>query len=108
MMTSGDNIVRDFIVPEDFYSLVCSIIDSPFVNQALDCYTKAPVDKFTLLDQMSNKYGLEYRIEKRDVAVNATGIKHKYYSVNRVAGKIGYQPTRTSLEGILEQVALIA
>ncbi|RUM91430.1 MAG: NAD(P)-dependent oxidoreductase [Thiomicrospira sp.] len=108
MVTSGDNIVRDFIIPEDFYALVCSIIDSPSVNQALDCYTKAPVDKFTLLEQISNRYGLEYRIEEKGVAVNATGIKHKYYSVNHVAGKLGYQPTRTSLEGILEQVALIA
>jgi nucleoside-diphosphate-sugar epimerase len=108
MMTSGNNIVRDFITPEDFYGLVCSVIDSPSVNQALDCYTKAPVDKFTLLEQMSNRYGLEYRIEEKDVAVNATGIKHKYYSVNHIAGKLGYQPTRSSLEGILEQVALIA
>lgn len=108
MVTSEDNIIRDFIIPDDFYGLVCSIIDSPSINQALDCYTKAPVDKFTLLDRMSNKYGLKYRIEKRDIAVNATGIKYKYYSVNRAAAKIGYQPTRTSLEGILEQVALIA
>jgi hypothetical protein len=73
----------------------------------LDCYSKAPVDKFTLLDQMSDKYGLKYRIEERDIAVNATGVKHHYYSVNHVAGKIGYRPTRTSLEGILEQIDLI-
>lgn len=107
MLTSVDNIVRDFITPEDFYRLVCSIIDSPPVNQALDCYSKAPVDKFTLLDQMSDKYGLEYRVEETNVAVNATGTKYKYYSVNYAAGKIGYQPERTSLEGVLEQVALI-
>jgi len=107
MSTSPENIVRDFLSPEDFYRLVCSIIDYGPVNTALDCYSKAPIDKFSLLNEMSEKFGLKYHVEKENVAVNATGIKRNYYSVNRSASQIGYQPSRNSLESILEQVELI-
>ncbi|BBN58985.1 NAD-dependent epimerase/dehydratase family protein [Hydrogenovibrio marinus] len=105
LQTAPENIVRDFITPVDFYYLISRIIQSPpGVNFALDCYTKEPVDKFSLLNTFSEKYGLEYCIKRDGVSVNATGAKLNYYSINKIAYKVGYQPSMTSLEGVLDQV----
>lgn len=39
--------------------------------------------------------------------VNATGAKPHYYSLNRKAAEFGYQPARSSLEGIVAEAAAI-
>ena len=81
--TSADNIVRDFITPPDFYRLIQAIIDFNPINTALDCYTKAPVSKFDLLNGLKSEFELRYEIDKDVDIVNATGVKSKYYSLNK-------------------------
>jgi hypothetical protein len=39
--------------------------------------------------------------------VNATGDKPHYYSLNTRAAEFGYQPTLTSLEGIVQELQMI-
>jgi hypothetical protein len=39
--------------------------------------------------------------------VNATGNKAHYYSLNTRAADFGYQPELTSLEGVLQESAMI-
>ena len=107
LQTSSDNIVRDFITPVDFFNLILSVINSLGANLALDCYTKEPVDKFTLLDALSDRYGLMYCLEDVEGLVNATGSKKNYYSINRNAEEFGYTPSKTSLEGVLEELGMI-
>jgi len=103
-ITSSDNIVRDFITPVDFHSLLVAIIDFKPINIAIDCYTKSPVDKFTLLAEMEDKFDLNYRISNSSNSINATGVKLNYYSLRRISEKIGYLPKKTSLEGIVEEI----
>lgn len=67
----------------------------------------APVDKPTLLAEMQRQFGLRYEIAEAPAAVNATGIKPHYYSLNRRAVDFGYIPTKTSIEGILEEARVI-
>jgi len=85
------------------------LLTSQPTNTAVDCYSKSPIDKATMLDAMRLKFGLEYQLTDGGTSgVNATGEKAHYYSKNRRAADFGYVPKLTSLEGImLEAEALI-
>jgi len=101
LKTSSDYIVRDFLHPSDFYSLVCVLLAAPPANAAVDCYSRAPIDKPALLAAMQKEFVLQYEITGNDAGVNATGGKSHYYSLNTRAADFGYQPSLTSLECIL-------
>ena len=101
--TSPDYIVRDFINPFDFHNLVSALLVSPSANVAVDCYSLAPIDKPTLLKTMQEQFGLQYKIADAGSIINATGSKPHYYSLNTRAANFGYQPTLTSLDGILRE-----
>lgn len=97
---SSDYMVRDYIGPADFYQLVSKILTSPATNMAVDCYSKGPIDKTTLIEIMYSKFGLRYELVKVANTVNATGIKSNYYSLNRQAENFGYQPILSSADVI--------
>lgn len=101
LKTSADYIVRDFIHPSDFCRLVNAILSAPATNAVVDAYTKAPIDKPTLLKAMHEKFGLQYEVVQTGAGVNATGGKPHYYSFNTRAQRFGYMPGLTSLDGIL-------
>jgi hypothetical protein len=48
---------------------------------------------------------LRYEIVEAAAGVNATGSKPHYYSQNMRAADFGYQPTLSSMEGILMEAA---
>ena len=104
LKTSVDYIVRDYIHPSDFFNLVNSIFSTPATNAAVDAYSKAPVDKPTLLTAMKEHFALQYEIVQTASCLNATGSKSHYYSKNRQAAEFGYQPRLTSLEGIVKEI----
>jgi hypothetical protein len=72
LITSSDNIFRDYIGPDDFSQLVSLILDAPPSNDVVDCYTKDTVDKLTLLSNMKMSFGLMYEVKDESVGVNAT------------------------------------
>jgi nucleoside-diphosphate-sugar epimerase len=100
LQTSSDFIVRDFMHPTDFNHLVTALLSASASNAAVDCYSRAPIDKPSLLTAMKDEFGLRYKITDARESVNATGIKTNYYSLNMRAADFGYQPSLTSLDGI--------
>lgn len=104
MKTSSDYMVRDFLHPSDFYGLVSALLASPTANAAVDCYSRAPIDKPTLLAAMQEKFGLQYEMIDAAAGVNATGRKPHYYSLNTKAADFGYQPILNSLESIVKEI----
>lgn len=100
LKTSADYIVRDFLHPSDFYQLLTALLAAPASNVAVDCYSRAPIDKSNLLVAMQENFGLRYEITEAITSVNATGSKPHYYSLNMRAADFGYRPSLTSLEGI--------
>ncbi len=108
LITSSDNIVRDFIGPGDFYQLVCLILAAPASNDVVDCYTKAPVDKMTLLSNMKECFGLVYEVKNAPAGVNATGVKFNYFSKDRRAEKFLYMPSKSSLDSVLYEASQVA
>jgi nucleoside-diphosphate-sugar epimerase len=107
LITASDNIVRDYIGPDNFHQLVSLILAAQPVNDVVDCYTKAPVDKMTLLSNMKDRFGLDYEVRDAPVGVNATGVKMNYFSKNRRAEKFGYLPSNNSLNNIISEVELL-
>jgi nucleoside-diphosphate-sugar epimerase len=98
LQTSNVNIERDYLHPIDFNRLLNGILNAPPTNTAVDCYSRAPIDKFSLLDAMQARFGLQYEVVDRTLVA---GHKLKYYSLNRFAEHFGYHPSMSSLDGIL-------
>jgi nucleoside-diphosphate-sugar epimerase len=107
LKTSPDYIVRDYLHPADFHALVNALLAAPANNAAVDCYSKAPIDKPSLLAAMRENFGLNYEVTDQPVGINATGSKSHYYSENRRAAEFGYTPALTSLEGVLSEAGII-
>lgn len=103
--TSAENIIRDFITPTDLHELLLCAINGDPCNLAIDCYTKAPIDKLSLLKALKKKFGLKYELVSSGFAVNATGIKNHYYSTNTIAEKLGYQPKLSSVDGLVREIS---
>ncbi|MFC0167416.1 NAD-dependent epimerase/dehydratase family protein [Pseudoduganella danionis] len=106
--TSAASMVRDYLHPADLHQLVRCVLDGPPLNQALDCYSAAPIAKQPLLDAMQQHFGLRYQVSPAPAGlVNATGSKPNYYSTQRLAAELGYQPRYSSLDGIVQESAII-
>lgn len=109
LQTSSDFIVRDFLVPADFYQLIHAVLAAEPTNCAVDCYSQAPITKPDLLAVMRDEFGLRYAVTPLANTVNATGAKTHYYSKYRRAADFGYQPRWSSQTGIVNEArALLA
>lgn len=102
---SNENFVRDYINPLDLFQLVKIILSKKNINCSLDLYTKSPVSKYELLEFMKLNYGLEYKISKKLIIKNSTGIKRNYYSIFKKAATLGYKPKFSSIDGIVFEIA---
>lgn len=108
LQTSPTNIVRDYVGAEDFYQLVAAILSAPPINDAIDGYSRASVDKFSLLKALQEQFKLEYIIQEgAQVGVNAARIKLNYFSKNFRAERYGYVPRYDSLEMVLNEISAI-
>ena len=102
-LTDNNNIVRDYIHPNDLFNLIKICIDIGKINDAFDVYSLKPVTKFGIIDFFARNYGLKYKIESGISGESVTGIKNNYYSVNRKAEKIGYIPRYSSKDCIADE-----
>lgn len=100
-------MVRDFIGANDFCQIIDCVMSRPDLNVAFDCYSKAPVDKFELLNAMANNFGLKWLKVKAENVQRATGNKVNYISNDRALADIGYSPKYTSLETLINEFSAI-
>ena len=104
---SSENIIRDYIHPFDFFRLVNLLIVNNISNRAIDCYSLNSIDKFTLLDKINHVYGLKYSlIEQKHNDSNRKGRRY-YYPRERMAFDIGYAPTYSSLDAVIDEMGHI-
>lgn len=106
LQTSGVDMVRDYLNPKDFSTMVQAVLKADPINIALDCFSRSPVSKFELLLRMKEEFDLQYEIHP-DAGVNATGHKLNYFSLNHRAIEFGYVPSMTSLECVMTESAAI-
>lgn len=108
LLTSPENITRDFITPVDFFQLFEKIVNGEPSNLAIDAYTAKPIDKLALLTELQTKYGLKFEFVDNSFVTNATGCKSNYYSLNSAAERFGYVPQFTSMEGLIKEIDKLA
>ena len=102
-VTNDVNIVRDYVHPEDLFSIIIKCMDSGNINTAFDVISAKPVDKTEILDYFSSEYGLKYEINKSLDHVSATGSKNIYCSSYNNAAGIGYKPEFSSMDAIAQE-----
>jgi nucleoside-diphosphate-sugar epimerase len=107
LSTSTDLILRDYLHPSDFHQLVSVLLRAPRMNDVVDCYSKAHIDKSTLLSVMHEKFCLEYEVSKEYTGLNATGNKSNYYSLNKKAKNFGYFPRFSSIDTLILEIEKI-
>src|SRR5690606_20133400 len=106
--TTLSNLKRDYLSPADFYGIIAAVLSGPNINAAIDCFTKAPVDKHSLLSSMRLHFDLNYEFTNEHVYTNVTGLKQNYFSENYLAAKLfNYTPKKTALEAVIEEVAAL-
>jgi len=106
LKTSANPAVRDYITPPDFFQLIMKVINYSCINDVLDCYSRAPIEKRLLLEEMQAHFGLKYEVQENSEIINATGIKPYYYSENKRAERYGYYPEYSSLDGLLSEIKI--
>jgi len=107
LKTSSENIVRDFLHPDDFFQIIQCVLSAKHLNEAIDCYSKEPVDKDALLKVMKNEFGLQYEIVNHNGYLQPTGTKLCYCSFNKIAETLGYLPKYSALESVVAESELI-
>ncbi|TDB37605.1 MAG: NAD(P)-dependent oxidoreductase [Actinobacteria bacterium] len=97
---TADDVIRDYVDPDDLAELLRCVMRATPCNGVFDVYSAAPVGKFALLDAFAERYGISYTVEQAPDVPEATGDKPMYYSTDRGAATIGYEPRWTSLEAL--------
>jgi len=103
LVTDNVNIVRDYVHPEDLFSIIRKCMDAGKINVAFDVTSAKPVEKREILDYFSLEYGLKYEIDQSLSHISATGSKNIYYSKYNKALGIGYKPKFSSMDAIKEE-----
>jgi nucleoside-diphosphate-sugar epimerase len=103
LLTDGLNMVRDYLHPEDLFSMVCRCIQRRRINTAFDVVSAKPCDKWEILESFSRKYGLRFEIVTDLGYTSATGRKNVYCSNYQAAFQFGYVPKHTSISTLLDE-----
>lgn len=101
LIVSTDRMMRDYIHPNDFCSLIDAIINSQPTNEVVDCYSKEPIEKIALLEAMKKEFGLKYLVRDHDLNQLIYTNKTNYYSLLSNAKKLGYEPNYSSVDGLI-------
>jgi nucleoside-diphosphate-sugar epimerase len=102
--TSENNIVRDYIHPDDLFALIMKCLKIKRINTAIDAYSLRPVGKREILKFFSSRYNLTYKTVKTKKYRNVTGQKIVYYSTYKKAGNLGYKPRYSSMDTLKQEV----
>jgi nucleoside-diphosphate-sugar epimerase len=103
LVTENVNIVRDYVHPEDLFSIIRKCLDAGKTNEAFDVTSSKPVEKKEILDYFSSEYGLKYEISQSFSHASATGSKNIYCSNYNNAASIGYKPVYSSMDTIVQE-----
>ena len=105
--TSEVNICRDYVHPDDLFSMVLKCLGAGRINAAFDVNSNGSVCKQEILDYFSVSYGLNYVMKRSLNNISPTGSKNIYCSINQNASVTGYQPQYSSIETIVQEAEYI-
>jgi nucleoside-diphosphate-sugar epimerase len=103
LLTDSRNIVRDYLHPEDLFSMIIKCMEAGRINAAFDVVSARPVEKKEIIDYFASNFSLKYEISDNTINTSATGHKSIYCSANYVAFKFGYLARYTSIDTIINE-----
>lgn len=106
-LTTQDDVIWDYITPKDLNKLIQIVLKKKKINDSFDVYSKKPISKFELLSFLEKKYGLTYSIKTIEIKNTGAITKKFYYSKNKKAKSLGYEPEFSSLEGIDNELKML-
>ena len=104
--TNNEDMTRDYISAKDLFSLVLKCI-AYRKNDVFEAYSLKPTSKFNILNEFQSKFGLVYETSDYKIDNPYSGNKPDYVPVSEKAVKIGYIPTVTSLDNLVNETELI-
>ena len=105
--TNKQNMIRDFIHPQEIFILLKKCLEIPIINQAFDIRSRKPVDKWSIINYFQDQFGLKIKTDETDSCDSGTGSKENYYSNYKNTGEIGFRTISTSMETIQQETAII-
>lgn len=105
--TTDVNIVRDYIHPDDLFSLIMKCIKTTEINTAFDAVSAQPVDKMQILEYFSKYYALKYKINGELELISPSGTNNIYCSAFNKAESLGYVPRFSSLDTLKQEAKFI-
>ena len=106
LLTSSDDMVRDYAGACELSAFIECWRTSGAANLALDLYSLAPTGKFEVLRAAVERYGLKIQTVANN-ELSPTGVKPHYASTFRGAESLGYRPHRTSIQVVLDALDAI-
>ncbi len=107
LVTDCTDIVRDYLHPEDLFSMIVKCVHAGRINQAIDVSSSRPVAKQEILDYFTSAYGLKYQRRSFSESPSATGAKSNYYSTCNRASQIGYLAQFSSMDTLKDEAGYI-
>lgn len=101
LITDSNNIIRDYVHPDDLFSIIIKCCAMKKINDALDVMSSKPVDKLELLGYFAKDYGLKYTIVDSLSEYSPTGLKNIYYSEYQKISALGHHPSHSSLDTVM-------
>jgi hypothetical protein len=106
--TTKDDLVRDFISPEDLSNLISICTNQKGKNGGFNIYSRAPIRKQELISAFIERYGMNVNYGNGDISYSPTGMKSQYYSLDRRAGaSFGYSPLYSSLASVISEADVL-
>lgn len=97
-ITRPHDFVRDFVGLNDLAEFTNRLISADVPNGAYDLCSAGPTTKFELLEALAETFGLRYRV---DGAIQDRCHAPHLISDHDGIQKIGYEPSRTSMQNVL-------
>jgi len=107
LITDSVNMVRDYLHPDDLFSMIKKCMDTGKINAAFDVVSTNPVEKKEILDYFSLEHGLKYEINQSLGNTSATGSKGVYCSRYNAGLQIAYMPEFSSMDTLKHQAKYI-
>lgn len=99
-ITNKDEMVRDYIHPDDFFQIIQLLLANEIKNNVFDCYSREPIRKHDLLEFMEKKYKLLYEISDEPLAF-AYNNRRYYFSKSKSLGDVlNYEAKFKSIDTI--------
>lgn len=102
LSVSPQEMVRDYVHPDDLGDLIELCRKQPRINRAIDVYSAAPCRKSEILALFQREFNLQFVFSGQDSSPN--GVCDVYCSDYQWAASLGYAPRYNSLAGLRREM----